>query len=335
MRKKLLPALCLCLLLFGCSRPPAEPASGVSTLPVETPPQSLKLGLATVTTVSKSQNATPDFPGVARTDITMAAVTVDESGIIHQCILDGITGVIPFDATGALQAPEDLSFHSKNELGDSYGMHKASPMGKEWDQQAASFAAYAVGKRVDELHSGDVAASVTVDTDSFLQAICAAVQESSDLGTQEGDRLALSSDACMDNSRSADSDAGQNGSACCSAVMGAVTFRGEKITACRFDGVETNLPFTPDGIVSTNVSLPQLSKDILADAYGIRRCGAEGKCWYQQANAFAATTIGLTAQQVSRLPREENLPSPDGSAAHSIERLQLLTEKAWQQTAAN
>ncbi len=334
MRKTLLSILCLCLLLFGCSRPPAAPASGISTPVVETPPQPLKLGLSTVSTVSKSQNATPDFPGVARTDITMAAVTVDEDGIIHQCILDGITAVIPFDATGALQAPEDLCFHSKNELGDTYGMHKASPMGKEWDQQAASFAAYAVGKRAEELQAGDVAASVTVDTDCFLQAICAAVQEAESLGAQEGDHLALASDACMDDSRSADSDAGKNGSACCSAMMGAITFRGENITACRFDSVETTLHFTPEGIVSSNISLPQLSKDTLADAYGIRRYGAEGKRRYQELNTFAAATIGLTPQQVSRLPQSQTLPPADNSDVIATGRLQLLIEKAWQQAAA-
>ena len=335
MRKTLWAALGLCLLLCGCGRPTAAPVSGVSTPPVEMPPQSLKLGLATVTTVSKSQNATPDFPGVARTDITMAAITIDEDGIIHQCILDGITALIPFDATGALQMPEDLSFHSKNELGDTYGMHKASPMGKEWDQQAASFAAYAVGKRVEELQAGDVAASVTVDTDGFLQAICAAVQEAADLGTQEGDRLALSSDACIDDSRSANSDAGQNGFACCSAMVGAVTFRGENITACRYDGVETLLPFTPEGIVDTNVALPPVSKNTLADAYGIRRHGAEGKRWYQQANDFAAATVGLTAKEVSRLSLDADLRPSDRGAAIAINRLQLLTEKAWQQVAVD
>ncbi len=334
MRKTLLSALFLCLLLCGCDRPAFAPVSNLPVASAKTPPQPLQLGLASVTTVSKSQNATPDFPGIARTDITMAAVTVDEAGIIRQCILDGITAIIPFDATGALQAPEDLNFHSKNELGETYGMHKASPMGKEWDQQAASFASYAVGKRVDELQAGDVAASVTVDTDCFLQAISAAVQEAADLGTQEGDRLALASDAYMADSRSADSDTGKNGSAHCSAMLGAVTFRGETITACRFDSVETILPFTPEGIVSTNVSLPPLGKDKLADPYGIRRRGIEGKRWYQQANLFAAAAVGLTAQQVARLPLNENLQPQNGSTTIAVDRLQLLTEKAWQQVDA-
>lgn len=334
MRKTLLFALCLCLLLCGCGRPAAAPVSGVSTLTVENPPQSLKLGLATVTSVNKSQNATPDFPGVARTDITMAAITVDESGIIHQCILDGITVLLPFDATGALQMPEDLTFHSKNELGESYGMHKASPMGKEWDQQAAAFAAYAVGKRAEDLQVGDVSTSVTVDTDGFLQAIRAAADEAAALGTLEGDHLALSSDTCIDDSRSADSDTGENGSARCNTVVGAVTFRGEKITACRYDGVETILPFTPDGIVSTSISLPPSGKDCLADTFGIRR-NAAGKSWYHQANAFAASTVGMTAQQVSRIPLDAELHPENRSVTIAVDRLQRLSIKAWQQVSSD
>ncbi len=330
MRKNAWIVLSLCLLLTGCSRPPAQSASADAAVTVESPPQQLRLGLATATTVSKSQNATPDFPGVARTDITMAAVTVDESGIIHQCVLDGITALIPFDATGALQMPEDLTFHSKNELGEAYGMHKASPMGKEWNQQAASFAAYAVGKRADELQSGDVAASVTVDTDGFLQAICAAVQGAAPSGTQEGDRLALASDACIDASRSADSDAGENGSACCSALMSAITFRGEKITACRYDGVETTLPFTPEGIVCTRTPLPPSNKAHPVDVYSLRQQGPSGQHWYQEANAFAEATIGLTVRQVSHLSSNPS-PAADKNAALTMDRLRLLTQKAWQQ----
>ena len=39
---------------------------------------------------------------------------------------------------------------TKNALGDGYGMRKASPIGKEWFEQAQGFCAYVTGKTVAE-----------------------------------------------------------------------------------------------------------------------------------------------------------------------------------------
>jgi hypothetical protein len=36
-------------------------------------------------------------------------------------------------------------------LGDGYGMRSASKIGKEWNEQANAFAAYVIGKTVDEV----------------------------------------------------------------------------------------------------------------------------------------------------------------------------------------
>ena len=71
---------------------------------------------------------------------------------------------------------------SKNELGDAYGMKKASSIGKEWYEQAAAFSAYVTGKTVSEVSGiavddhesptdADLAASVTIGIGEFQTLI--------------------------------------------------------------------------------------------------------------------------------------------------------------------
>ena len=76
---------------------------------------------------------------------------------------------------------------TKNQLGDAYGMKKASGIGKEWNEQAAAFCEYVTGKTVEEVTGialtekgapadADLAASVTVSVGDFLTLIEKAAQ---------------------------------------------------------------------------------------------------------------------------------------------------------------
>ena len=328
MKKGLILFLSLCLLLTGCRRGEGRTAFAPDNV-TDAPPQALKTGLATATTVSKSQNATLDFPGFSRTDITLAAVLLDHSGIIRQCILDGVTAVIPFDHHGFLQSPEKLCFPTKNELGQDYGMHKASSLGREWDEQASAFAAYAVGRRPEELQPGDVSASVTVDTDGFLQAIRSAAADAEDTGAREGDHLALVCDARMDKSRSADPHTGEDGIASCYAACGAVTFRGNLITGCRFESVETALPVTCRGDVAAEASLPLSGAQTSGDPFSVRSKSAAGERWGRQADAFASRLGGLSAYEIQHLTPDE-IRCPCGTVFPE-DTLAQLVNRAWQQ----
>ena len=55
-----------------------------------------------------------------------------------------------FYENGKLITDKNATFQSKNELGDAYGMRKASSISAEWNEQAAGFAAYITGKTVAE-----------------------------------------------------------------------------------------------------------------------------------------------------------------------------------------
>lgn len=302
--KRILAVLLPALLLAGCTTAeddaPERIPDDVQNAVVDTPatPDAVKTGLAVVGSITKSMNATLDSPGAARTEVTFVALTVDADGIIRSCCIDGISAVIPFDATGALQLENDTGFASKNELGYDYAMHKASTLGTDWDQQAAAFAAYAVGKRAEELDAGDVTTSVTISTDAFLQAIRTAAETATHQGALLGDKLKLVSLSHMDESHSASLDDGTDGCAAFRADIAAVTLRDGIITSCCFDALETSLPVTPQGVIPTELSTPQLSMTALSRSSGLYDGVYQARDWCRQAAAFAAGSTGKTAEEV-------------------------------------
>ena len=101
-------------LLAGCGTtvvvavPAPTPEAETPTPSPETPPAAVpggvpvKTGLALLTSVSSSKDATADADGLAQADITVVAVTVGDDGIIYDCVIDSIQSKLNFDTSGAL-----------------------------------------------------------------------------------------------------------------------------------------------------------------------------------------------------------------------------------------
>lgn len=142
-----------------------------------------KLGYGIITSIEKSKAAGFDGDGIAQADSTYTVTTFGPDGKITSCILDASQTGVNFDTSGKITSDMKEAFQTKNELGDAYGMKKASGIGKEWNEQAASFAEYAVGKTVDEISglavggaedtstNADLTASVTIGIGDFQDAI--------------------------------------------------------------------------------------------------------------------------------------------------------------------
>ena len=114
-------------------------------------------------------------------------MTFDDEGVITSCIIDASQININFSKDGEITSDLAGPFKTKNELGADYGMKAASGIGKEWNEQAAAFAEYVVGKTVDEVEGiavteeGDAAdedllASVTVTISAFIDTIVKAFE---------------------------------------------------------------------------------------------------------------------------------------------------------------
>lgn len=97
-----------------------------------------ELKIAIIATVSKdSKSATAEADGSAQADVNFAVVTVKDS-TPTSVLVDSLQAKIPVKADGTLG---EASTKTKKELGFDYGMVKynASPIGKEWFEQAEAF----------------------------------------------------------------------------------------------------------------------------------------------------------------------------------------------------
>ena len=138
---------------------------------------SLRTGLYAVGSLSSSASAGEE-DGLIQTDVTIVAVTVDETGVITDCVIDAVQAKANFDSQGQLLTDLTVPVPSKNELGADYGMGSISGIGKEWNEQAQALADYVVGKTADEVlgiavdeatkpAEADLASSVTISIGGF------------------------------------------------------------------------------------------------------------------------------------------------------------------------
>lgn len=135
------------------------------------------LGLGITTSLSGSMDAGEE-DGLVQADSMYGAATFGPDGRITSCILDGSQCGIRFDGNGKITTDLTAVPLTKNELKEAYGMKKASSIGLEWYEQAANYAAYALGKTANELSGvavsqrgapadGELSASVTISIGDF------------------------------------------------------------------------------------------------------------------------------------------------------------------------
>lgn len=326
-------------LLTGCVGRPAVMQPSVS--PESGGADAVKTGLSLYASAANSRDASAGAEGSAQAEIQLAAVTVDADGVIVSCVLDQIKSQVTFDHSGQLTGGLDGSVPSKRELGGSYGMAAASSIGREWDQQAAAMAEYACGKTVAQLKGiavnergapaqADLAASVTISVADFVAGIEAAVENAQYLGAQRGDQLTLAAAAGTVGSQDASADA--EGLAQTQVTAAAVTFDGETITSCTIDAVQVDVAFSGAGIITTDLSASQPSKNQLGAAYGMAAASSIGREWDQQTAAFCAYVTGKTARETAQIAVDERTrptePDLTASVTIAVGEFQALIEKA-------
>ncbi len=284
MRKIL--SLMLCLMMI------------ISCIPAMAEGEAVKTGLSFVTNVSSSKD------GQAQANIALTAVTVDDNGVITACVIDYIQAKIAFDATGKLTTDPATEFQSKNELGDGYGMRKASSIGAEWNEQAAAFAAYCVGKTIDEVKAMpvdeagkpvDIITSCTLAASEFLAGVEDAVANATHMGAKKGDVLKLVQTS--NASKSKDATAEAEGQAQVYAHVGAFTLNGDVITSAYIDAVQATVKFNAEGKVTSDVTAPVQSKNVIKEGYGMKAISPIGKEWYEQAAGFCQFITGKTLNE--------------------------------------
>ena len=319
------------------------PAVPQNTEPPVVAEGAVKTGLAIVTTVRDSVSASADAEGEAKYDVTVAAVNVDENGVITACYIDSIGASVMFGADGIITSDVAAAVLTKNELGDSYGMKAYGGAAYEWYEQAEALANYAVGKTVEELRSGavneagkaadaDLASTATIYLGGYVAAIEAAVANAQHLGAQAGDQLKVAVLAGLTDSKSADAE--NAGNAQLNVDVAAITMNGDVITSCVIDSVQAKVAFGADGVITTDVGTPVQTKTELGEGYGMKAWGGATYEWNEQAANFAAYVTGKTAAEVAGIAIDETTKPTDAdlsaSVTISIGGFQALIAKACQ-----
>ena len=144
------------------------------------------LKLACTTGIGSSASADAENAGNAQLDVDATALTMNGE-TITSCAIDAVQAKVAFDATGAVTSDLSAAVKTKNELGADYGMVAWAGAIAEWNEQAASFAAYITGKTAAEVSGiavnegtkpteADLATSVTIAIGGFQALIAKAAQ---------------------------------------------------------------------------------------------------------------------------------------------------------------
>lgn len=311
-------------------QPKAEPTTEATTEPAtETEKGSdvsgIKTGLAIITSAKSSKDA-GDKDGVAQADSTAAAVMVDENGVIVKCVIDVVQTPVNFSKSGEVTTDPATEFISKNEIGDAYGMKKASPIGKEWNEQAEALSQYVIGKTVDEVKgitidekgvitSEDLTSSVTMKIGSMLDAVEKAVANAETLGASADDKLGLGIISGLGHSTKNAGD--EDGVVQAYTHYGVVTLDADgKITSSIIDASQANISFSKEGKITSDLATVYPSKNEIGDAYGMKKASGIGKEWNEQAKAFADYTVGKTIDEVTSIAiNEKGAPASEDLAS--------------------
>ena len=335
-----------------------DPTEATNPIPVEPSPApsipeneaaaigALKTGLAVSTNIADTVSATAEAEGEAKYDVTVAAVAVDDNGVIQSCIIDSIPASVKFDTTGAITSDVNAAVLTKNEMGADYGMVAWGGAVAEWDAQVAAVAQYAVGKTVDELKNGDIdmttgkakdgtdlQSSATIYLAGYVYAIEAAVNNAQNLGAQTGDELVLAIMPAVKSSTSADAE--NAGNAQLDADIAVLTRKDGVITSCYIDSLQAKIAFDATGTVTTDLTAPVQTKNQLGENYGMVAWGGAIAEWNEQAASFAQYITGKTADEVAGIAITETTKPADGSDLASsvtiaIGGFQALIAKAMQ-----
>lgn len=141
-----------------------------------------RLSLAAVTTLDGEDAGETD--GFVRLNSDITAMTMDD-GMITACCIDSLQAKIAMDASGKIVTDLTAPILTKNALGEDYGMKLHGGAAREWNEQAAAFAAYVTGKTPEEVAGiavnektapaeADLAASVTISIGGFQELIARA-----------------------------------------------------------------------------------------------------------------------------------------------------------------
>ncbi|MCL2192374.1 MAG: hypothetical protein FWB78_03125 [Treponema sp.] len=293
----------------------------------------IRTGLGVVSSVSASRSATGNNDGLAQVDSTLVAITLDENGVITRASFDAAQTRVGFNAQGQITTDLAAPVRTKVELGNAYGMHRVSGIGREYHEQAAALETWAIGRTPARFLSmalnggrpaeADLTASVTVNVSGFLTAMELAADNTRGGYAYGNHRTGLGVVTEVDASRNA--AANQAGRARVTSYYAVLTLneRGV-IIAAWIDSTQFDVEFDATGtLLPLPTALP--TRYEMGDAYGLRRASHIGREWNEQMREFTRWMVGKTPTEVVGMSLNEGHPAgADLTASVTINVLPVL-----------
>lgn len=295
--------------------PAEEPAEEVVEEPAEEPAEegATGLGMGLVTSIAKSTDA-GDNPARAQVDTVIAVALFDAEGRVVDVIIDNAQTRVQYDEEMKVASDKTAEIKTKVELGDDYGMLRASGIGKEWYEQIAALEQWMVGKTVaeikalpvkvvDDAHQNvpdipELTSSVTITVEGYIEAVEKAyntmvpVTGAAKLGLGTGVSIAKSTDA-GDNPARAQVDT----------TVSAVAFdEAGVVVGAIIDNAQTRVQYDEEGKVASDKTAEIKSKLELGEDYGMLRASGIGKEWFEQSAALSEWMVGKTVAEINALP---------------------------------
>lgn len=267
-----------------------------------------KLGMGVSVSLDSSADKTADKDAKAEAVATIAVVVFDNDGKIAGVQIDCADTTVAVK-DGKLVNLADTELRTKYEQKGDYGMvaYNASPIGKEWYEQADAFEAWCVGKTVAEITAAsaddaDLKAGCTIYVGDFVAAVKKAVEDAQSVAFS-ADTFKLGLDVITDVSGSNDKNDKGDATVKFASTIGAVVVDAEgKTLAAIVDEIEPTVSIDDKGVVSAKKYTD--TKRNLKENYGMVAYNASpiGKEWYEQAGALASFVVGKTATEIVAIP---------------------------------
>jgi hypothetical protein len=310
------------LVVAGCGSGPAADTP-VDEEPVEEVPVSegiVTLGLGVVTKIGRSldYDEEGEIMAMAQVDNVIAVASFDGVGRVVDVVIDTAQTRVNFDEELQVASDPAAEIKTKVELGDDYGMVRASEIGVEWYEQIASLEKWMVGRTVEEIKAlglteqgapddPDLAATVTVTVTDYIAAVekaCAnavAVQPGAmnlglghkvSIGRSVGYQMAGETEILP--------------TAQVDVIIAAVVFDDAgKVAGVAIDTAQTRVNFDAEGQVISDRTALYPTKKELGDDYGMTKASEIGVEWYEQIASLEEWMIGKTVEEVKAMQVKE------------------------------
>ncbi|HBK60651.1 MAG TPA: hypothetical protein DDZ84_07660 [Firmicutes bacterium] len=273
-----------------------------------------KVGLGHIISIAKSKDLSVDKNGkvttpVAQVDTTIAAVAFDREGRVVAVAIDTAQTKVNFAQD--LKVASDLAAENKTkvELGDGYGMRKASSIKKEWHEQIAELERWMVGKTVAEIKSlkvkqrdashpavpdaPELTSTVTVTVGDYIAAVEEAYKNAVEVPAGAV-KLGLGHEISTAKSKTATAQVDLT-------VAATLFDKDGKVVRTVIDTAQTKVPFGKDGKVAVDRNGEFKSKVELGDGYGMRKASSIKKEWHEQIAEFEKWMAGKTVAEIKSL----------------------------------